>query len=194
MIENAPPWDNLKFNIDGIVETQRRFFGTLLNTYSFFVLYANIDGFVKDEMNTTDKKHYTSLDKWIISKLQTLIVEVDKSYDEYEPTRAARAIQDFVNDQLSNWYVRLNRKRFWKPGSLIDKNEMSADKKAAYETLYQSLVTVSQLMSPIAPFFSEWLYKNLTDNIRDNAKKNNTPLKGESVHLTDLVRPEQDWV
>src|SRR5690606_25621512 len=111
MIENAPPWDNLKFDFDGITEVQRRFFGTLLNTYTFFTLYANIDGFVKDEMNNVTYDKLTSLDQWIISKLQTLIIEVTKAYEEYEPTRAARAIQDFVNDHLSNWYVRLNRKR-----------------------------------------------------------------------------------
>jgi isoleucyl-tRNA synthetase len=182
MIENAPPWDNLKFDFDGITEVQRRFFGTLLNTYSFFSLYANIDGFVKDEMNVVPSAKLTHLDRWILSKLQSLIVEVTKAYEEYEPTRAARAIQDFVNDHLSNWYVRLNRKRFWK-------GEMSEDKKAAYETLYECMMVTSQLMSPIAPFFSEWLYKNLTDNIREVAISNNTPLRHISVHLTDLVKP-----
>ena len=114
MMENAPPWDNLKFDFDGIVEVQRRFFGTLQNTYSFFALYANIDAFEKDEMNNVSYSELSLLDRWIISKLQSLIVEVTKAYEEYEPTRAARAIQDFVNDHLSNWYVRLNRKRFWK--------------------------------------------------------------------------------
>ena len=183
MIENAPPWDNLKFDFDGIVEVQRRFFGTLMNTYSFFALYANIDGFVKDEMNVTDEKHLTNLDRWIISKLQTLIGEVSKAYDEYEPTRAARAIQDFVNDHLSNWYVRLNRKRFWK-------GEMSEDKKAAYETLYETLLVTAQLMAPIAPFFSDWLYKNLTENIREKAIANTTPLRHASVHLTKLTEVE----
>jgi isoleucyl-tRNA synthetase len=182
MIENAPPWDNLKFDFDGIVEVQRRFFGTLQNTYSFFALYANIDGFVKDEMNVSTK-NLTNLDRWILSKLQTLIVEVTKAYEEYEPTRAARAIQDFVNDHLSNWYVRLNRKRFWK-------GEMSEDKKVAYETLYECLLVSAQLMAPIAPFFSEWLYKNLTENIRDKAVSNNTPLRHASIHLSDLVNPE----
>jgi isoleucyl-tRNA synthetase len=183
MIENAPPWDNLKFDFDGITEVQRRFFGTLMNTYSFFALYANIDGFVKDEMNVVSYDKLSHLDRWIISKLQSLIVEVTKAYEEYEPTRAARAIQDFVNDHLSNWYVRLNRKRFWK-------GEMSEDKKAAYETLYECLMVTAQLMSPIAPFFSEWLYKNLTDNIRELAVKNKTPLRHTSVHLTDLVKVE----
>jgi isoleucyl-tRNA synthetase len=187
MIENAPPWDNLKFDFDGIVEVQRRFFGTLLNTYSFFALYANIDGFVKDEMNLTSEKHLTNLDRWILSKLQSLIAEVIKAYDEYEPTRAARAIQDFVNDHLSNWYVRLNRKRFWK-------GEMSEDKKAAYETLYECLLVTAQLMAPIAPFFSEWLYRNMTENIRDKAVLNKTPLRHISVHLTDLTKAEKNRI
>ncbi len=187
MIENAPPWDNLKFDFDGIVEVQRRFFGTLLNTYSFFVLYANIDGFVKDEQNNVPYGKLSHLDRWIISKLQTLISEVTKAYDEYEPTRAARAIQEFVNDHLSNWYVRLNRKRFWK-------GEMSQDKQAAYETLYQCIMVTSQLMAPIAPFFSDWLYRNLTENIRESAIKNNTPLRHVSVHLTDLTKTEVGYI
>jgi isoleucyl-tRNA synthetase len=187
MIENAPPWDNLKFDFDGIVEVQRRFFGTLLNTYSFFALYANIDGFVKDEQKNVPYSKLSHLDRWIISKLQTLITEVTKAYDEYEPTRAARAIQEFVNDHLSNWYVRLNRKRFWK-------GEMSADKQAAYETLYQCIMVTSQLMAPIAPFFSDWLYRNLTDNIRESAIKNNTPLRHVSVHLTDLTKSEVGYI
>jgi isoleucyl-tRNA synthetase len=183
MIENAPPWDNLKFDLAGIEETQRRFFGTLQNTYSFFALYANIDGYVKDEMNVVAYDKLTHLDRWIISKLQSLIVEVSTAYEEYEPTKAARAIQEFVNDHLSNWYVRLNRKRFWV-------GQMTDDKKAAYETLYECLLVTAQLMAPIAPFFPEWLYRNLTDNIRDKAKQNNTPLQFESIHLTDLVKTE----
>lgn len=191
MIENAPPWDNLKFDLDGITEVQRRFFGTLVNTYSFFALYANIDGYVKDEMNTSVQKDLTHLDRWIISKLQTLIIEVTKAYEEYEPTRAARAIQEFVNDHLSNWYVRLNRKRFWQPSQ---RGELFADKKAAYDTLYECLMVTAQLMSPVAPFVSEWLYKNLTDNIREKAKANNTPLRHPSVHLTDLVKAETNRI
>jgi len=180
MIENAPPWENLKFDKEGMAEVQRRFFGTLLNTYSFFVLYANIDGFVKDEMNNVPYSRLTPLDRWILSKLQSLVGEVTTAFEEYEPTRAARAIQEFVNDHLSNWYVRLNRKRFWK-------GEVTEDKKAAYETLYECLMVAGQLMSPIAPFYSEFLYKNLTDNIRDKAKQHKTPLRYESVHLTDLT-------
>ncbi len=197
MIENAPPWDNLKFDFDGIVEVQRRFFGTLLNTYSFFSLYANIDGFVKDEMSNVPDHYKTNLDRWILSKLQSLIIEVTKAFDEYEPTRAARAIQEFVNDHLSNWYVRLNRKRFWKPaqeGETLAKEGISEDKKAAYETLYECLMVTSQLMAPIAPFFSEWLYKNLADNIREKAIANGTPLRHASVHLTDLTKPEENRI
>jgi isoleucyl-tRNA synthetase len=201
MMENAPPWDNLKFDFDGIVETQRRFFGTLINTYSFFVLYANIDGFVKDEMNNVPYEKLAPLDKWILTKEQSLIEEVTTAYNEYEPTKAARAIQDFVNDHLSNWYVRLNRKRFWQPsyakasdGKPLEGSDMnsllSEDKKAAYETLYECLMVTAQLMAPIAPFFSEWLYKNLTDNIRSRAKQFNTPLQFESIHHTLMIKPQ----
>ena len=196
MIENAPPWENLKFDAEGIAETQRRFFGTLLNTYSFFALYANIDGFVKDEMSNVPYGKLKPLDRWIISKLQSLIVDVTAAYEEYEPTRAARAIQDFVNDHLSNWYVRLNRKRFWQPSSAKASDGKSIaiteDKKAAYETLYECLMVVGQLMSPIAPFYSEYLYKDLTDNIRDRAIKFNTPLRHESVHHTDLTLADKN--
>lgn len=190
MMENAPPWENLKFDAEGIAETQRRFFGTLLNTYSFFALYANIDGFVKDEMSNVPYSRLKPLDRWIISRLQTLILEVTAAYEDYEPTRAARAIQDFVNDQLSNWYVRLNRKRFWQPTSSKSSGSASAlteDKKAAYETLYECLMVVGQLMSPIAPFYAEFLYKDLTDNIRDRAISFHTPLRHVSVHHTDLT-------
>jgi len=206
MMENAPPWDNLKFDFDGIVETQRRFFGTLINTYSFFVLYANIDGFVKDEMNNVPFEKLAPLDKWIITKEQSLIEEVTAAYNDYEPTKAARAIQEFVNDHLSNWYVRLNRKRFWQPSyakasdgkptnveALVGKPEqvlLSEDKRAAYETLYECLMVTAQLMAPIAPFFSEWLYKGLTDNIRGRAKQFNTPLQFESIHHTLMIKPE----
>ena len=187
MIENAPPWDNLKFDMEGIAEVQRRFFGTLQNTYSFFALYANIDGFVKDEMNNVPYDQLSSLDRWIISKEQSLIEEVTAAYNEYEPTKAARAIQEFVNDHVSNWYVRLNRKRFWQPST---RGELSVDKKAAYETLYECLLVTAQLMAPIAPFFSEWMYKNLTDNIRSKAKQFNTPLQFSSIHHTLLIKSE----
>jgi isoleucyl-tRNA synthetase len=191
MIENAPPWDNLKFNIDGITEAQRRFFGTLYNTYSFFSLYANIDGFVKDEMNNVPYSKLALLDRWIISRLQELIKVVTAAYDDYEPTKAARAIQDFANDHLSNWYVRLNRKRFWEP---LSRGDLSENKKAAYETLYECLMVVGQLMAPIAPFFSDFLYKSLTDNIRKKAIDNNTPLRFESVHHTLWTKPESNRI
>jgi len=179
MIENAPPWDNLKFDFDGITEVQRRFFGTLLNTYSFFALYANIDGFVYDPKNKVSSSSRTNLDRWIQSRLQTLIAEVITAYESYEPTAAARAVQEFVNDHLSNWYVRLNRKRFWK-------GDMTEDKKAAYETLYECLFTVSQLMAPVAPFFGDWLYKNLSENSAGE--------KQVSVHLTRLPEADQNLV
>ncbi len=194
MMENAPPWDNLKFDFDGIVETQRRFFGTLINTYSFFVLYANIDGFVKDELNNVPFDKLAPLDKWIITKEQSLIEEVTAAYNDYEPTKAARAIQEFVNDHLSNWYVRLNRKRFWQPSAAKATDGklavLSEDKRAAYETLYECLMVTAQLMAPIAPFFSEWLYKNLTDNIRHRAREFNTPLQFESIHHTLLIKAD----
>ncbi|WP_316828198.1 isoleucine--tRNA ligase [Pedobacter miscanthi] len=168
MISNANPWDNLKFDIDGIAEVRRKFFGTLYNTYSFFALYANIDKFEIDKNNLSKVEDRTELDRWILSLLQTLINEVDESYNTYEPTKATRAIQTFVDEHLSNWYIRLSRRRFWK-------GEMTDDKRAAYETLYTCLETLSQLMSPVAPFFADWLYRNLT--ITD-------AYAAQSVHLT----------
>lgn len=154
MIANSNPWDNLKFDLDGIVETQRKFFGTLHNTYNFFALYANLDSFVPDFNALNDTKNLTEADRWILSKLNSLIEEVVKSYDDYEPTKAARALTDFVCDDLSNWYVRLNRKRFWLA-------KLNDDKKAAYTTLYFCLQNVVKLAAPIAPFYCEELYQNL---------------------------------
>ncbi len=180
MISNAQPWDNLKFDIDGITEVRNKFFGTLYNTYNFFAMYANVDGFVQDEMNQTPVDSRTELDRWVLSKLHSLVAEVSENYATYEPTQAARAIEKFVDNDFSNWYVRLSRRRFWK-------GEMSEDKKAAYETMYECLMIVAQLSSPIAPFFTDWLYKNLTDGIRSKAVENNTPLRHPSVHLTDLT-------
>lgn len=153
MISNANPWDNLKFNVDGVAESQRRFFGTLHNTYSFFALYANLDNYAGQ---LPEKGSYTESDRWILSRLNSLIAFVDKSFDDYEPTRAARAIQDFTIDDLSNWYVRLNRKRFWK-------GEFNEDKIAAYHTLYTCLMNIAHLASPIAPFYTDQLYSNLND-------------------------------
>jgi isoleucyl-tRNA synthetase len=173
MIANAAPWDNLKFDIEGIGEVQRKLFGTLYNTYGFFSLYSNVDGFVVDEQNQTPIENRIELDKWIISKLQSLIEDVTLHFNEFEPHRAARAIEEFVDEHLSNWYVRLSRRRFWR-------GEMSTDKIAAYETLHTCLTTVSQLMSPIAPFFADWMYQNLT-------------IADQSVHLTELVEVKKQY-
>jgi isoleucyl-tRNA synthetase len=154
MISNAQPWDNLKFDLAGLEETRRKLFGTLANTYSFFALYANIDGFNPATEAQVPIAERPEIDRWIISLLNTLVQEVDGDYDSYEPTKAARAIQDFVSDNLSNWYVRLCRRRFWK-------GEYSTDKIAAYQTLHQCLETIAILMAPIAPFYSDFLYRNL---------------------------------
>ncbi|RZL45624.1 MAG: isoleucine--tRNA ligase, partial [Pedobacter sp.] len=170
MISNANPWDNLKFDVEGIAEVRRKFFGTLYNTYSFFALYANIDKFEIDLENQTPIAQRSELDRWILSLLQTLIKEVDESYEAYEPTKATRAIQSFVDEHLSNWYIRLSRRRFWK-------GEMTEDKKAAYETLFTCLMTISQIISPVAPFFADWLYIRLTE-------ANPDVHTAKSVHLT----------
>lgn len=178
MISNANPWDNLKFDIDGIAEVRRKFFGTLYNTYAFFALYANIDKFEIDKNNLSKVEDRTELDRWILSLLQTLINEVDESYNTYEPTKATRAIQAFVDEHLSNWYIRLSRRRFWK-------GEMTDDKRAAYETLYTCLETLAQLMSPVAPFFADWLYRNLT--VTDAHAE-------QSVHLTLWKEADQSLI
>ncbi|HLF35875.1 MAG TPA: DUF5915 domain-containing protein, partial [Cyclobacteriaceae bacterium] len=170
MVTNANVWDNLKFNVDGVAEATRRFFGTLANTYSFFALYANLDGFTFREEEVPLSRR-TESDCWILSKLNTLIKEVSASYFDYESTKAGRMIQDFVIDDLSNWYVRLNRKRFWKG----DYNE---DKIAAYQTLYTCLIRISQLMAPIAPFYAEYIYRNLNQIAGTE--------KFSSVHLADF--------
>jgi len=169
MISNAPPWDNLKFNTDGIVEVQRRFFGTLQNTYSFFALYANLDNFTYAEAEVS-LENRTESDRWIISKLNSLVAVVDTAYADYDPTKATRAIQDFVTNDLSNWYVRLNRKRFWK-------GEYNQDKIAAYQTLYTCLETVALLAAPVAPFCMDQLFLDL------NQVSGKNPV--ESVHLAD---------
>ena len=155
MISNAQPWDNLKFDVKGIEEIQRKFFSTLYNTYSFFALYANIDGFTSSE-NEIALDQRPEIDAWIISVLHSLIAEVNEQYAAYEPTNAARRIQEFVDEHLSNWYVRLCRRRFWK-------GTYSQDKIAAYQTLYQCLTTIAKLAAPIAPFFADWLFRNLND-------------------------------
>jgi isoleucyl-tRNA synthetase len=171
MIANAAPWDNLKFDVEGIGEVQRKLFGTLYNTYGFFSLYANVDNFIVDLNNTVNVSNRSELDRWILSKLNSLVKDVTEQYESFEPHKAARYIEEFVDEHLSNWYIRLSRRRFWK-------GEMSEDKKAAYETLFECLNTLSQLMSPIAPFFADWLYQNLND------------VSGEidSVHLTNYPK------
>jgi isoleucyl-tRNA synthetase len=167
MISNASPWDNLKFNVDGIDEVRRKFFGTLYNTYSFFVLYANIDKFNYSEAEIAIDKR-PELDRWIISLLNTLSKEVDGYYADFEPTKAARAVQEFVDAHFSNWYIRLSRRRFWR-------SDNSEDKLSAYQTLYTCLITIAKLMSPIAPFFAERLYTDLNSVTRKE--------EFESVHL-----------
>jgi isoleucyl-tRNA synthetase len=177
MVTNANPWDNLRFDEDGIVETQRKFFGTLYNTYSFFALYANIDGFAFQEKRIAITER-PEIDRWIISKLNSLIAAVDEAFETYEPTKAGRLITNFVNDQLSNWYVRLCRRRFWK-------GEYTIDKIAAYQTLFECLETVAILSAPIAPFYMDQLFSDLNAG----AKKHTV----NSVHLADFpqVNPSE---
>ena len=170
MISNANPWDNLKFDPDGIVEVKRKFFGTLYNTYSFFALYANIDAFAFTEESVPVAER-TEIDRWVLSELNSLIQEVDDAYADYEPTKATRAISNFVQENLSNWYVRLCRRRFWK-------GEYEQDKIAAYQTLYTCLVTVAKLSAPVAPFFMDQLYRDLIATTKAE------PF--ESVHLADF--------
>ncbi len=172
MISNANPWDNLKFDIDGIVEVKRKFFGTLYNTYSFFALYANIDGFDYSETEIPLRER-PEIDRWILSELHTLIKTVDEAYADYEPTKATRAISEYVQENLSNWYVRLCRRRFWK-------GDYQKDKISAYQTLYTCLLTVAKLSAPVAPFFMDRLYKDLTAATHtDNF---------DSVHLSDFPK------
>lgn len=171
MITNSAPWDNLKFDLEGIDEVRRKFFGTLFNTYSFFALYANVDGFEYKEADIPFEKR-PEIDRWILSLLNTLIKKVDFAYNNLEPTKAGRLISDFVSDNLSNWYVRLNRKRFWG-------GEFTEDKLSAYQTLYTCLETVAKLMAPIAPFYSDMLYSDLTAVSGHDGKH-------LSVHLTDF--------
>lgn len=176
MISNANPWENLKFDIEGIDEVRRKFFGTLYNTYSFFALYANVDGFNYSEREVENRPE---IDRWILSELNLLIKEVKAFYEDYEPTRVARAISTFVNDNLSNWYVRLCRRRFWK-------GDYSDDKISAYQTLYTCLETVAKLSAPIAPFFMDQLYQDLNKVTGKD--------KGESVHLTDFPVADESLI
>ena len=167
MMTNSSPWDNLKFDPEGVVETSRTFFGKLFQTYSFFSMYANVDGF-DPETEAVPTHERPEIDRWILSELNTLIREVTACYEDYEPTKAGRLIQNFTIDNLSNWYVRLNRKRYWA-------GEMTNDKLSAYQTLYTCLLTLSQLMAPIAPFYADRLYKDLAEGT--------SCAKAESVHL-----------
>ncbi|MFM6924539.1 MAG: class I tRNA ligase family protein, partial [Ferruginibacter sp.] len=172
LITNASPWDSLKFDVEGIKEVQRKFFGTLYNTYQFFALYANVDGFAFKEAYIPVKDR-PEIDQWILSSLNSLIKDVQENFDAYEPTQAGRAIEDFVDAHLSNWYVRLCRRRFWK-------GEYEHDKICAYQTLYECLETLSKLMAPVAPFFADWLFNNL------NAVSGR--FTTESVHHTDFPK------
>ena len=178
MIANANPWDNLKFDLEGIEEVKRKFFGTLYNTYSFFTLYTNIDGFSYEEADIPLEKR-PELDRWILSELHTLIHKVDKFYEAYEPTRAARAISDFTQDYLSNWYVRLSRRRFWK-------GDYQTDKISAYQTLYSCMNTIAKLASPIAPFFMDRLYQDLNSVTGKETS--------ESIHLSDFPVYDESFV
>jgi isoleucyl-tRNA synthetase len=178
MIANSSPWDNLKFDAEGVKEVSRKLFATLYNTYSFLALYANVDGFTGAETQVPFAER-PEIDRWILSLLNTLIKDVEDALDDYEPTKAARAINTFVNDNLSNWYVRLNRKRFWG-------GEMNADKLSAYQTLYTCLKTVAQLMAPFAPFFADKLYHDLCTPAA-NAEV-------ESVHLSLFPKADETMI
>ena len=178
MIANANPWDNLKFDLDGVEEVKRKFFGTLYNTYSFFTLYTNIDGFSYTEEDIALEER-PEIDRWILSELHTLIAKVDTFYETYEPTRAARAISDFTQDHLSNWYVRLSRRRFWK-------GDYETDKISAYQTLYTCMVTIAKLSAPIAPFFMDKLYQDLNSVTGKETS--------ESIHLANFPKSDVRFI
>jgi isoleucyl-tRNA synthetase len=178
LITNASPWDSMKFDTEGIREVQRKFFGTLYNTYQFFALYANVDGFSFKE-NLIPMEERPEIDKWIISSLNSLVLKVISSFDDYEPTVAGRLIEDFVDEELSNWYVRLSRRRFWK-------GDYEQDKRSAYQTLYECLETLSKLIAPISPFFADWLFQNL-NNVTGRSEF-------QSVHFTDFPKVYNDCI
>jgi isoleucyl-tRNA synthetase len=178
MISNANPWDNLKFDLEGIAEVRRKFFGTLYNTYSFFTLYANIDNFTYAEADVPLNER-PEIDRWVLSELHSLVKRVDSFYDEYEPTKATRAISEFVQEFLSNWYVRLCRRRFWK-------GSYEQDKISAYQTLYTCMLTVAKLSAPVAPFFMDRLYKDLTQTTQQE--------NFESVHLAEFPKHDESFI
>src|SRR5206468_10083163 len=175
LITNASPWDNLKFDSEGIREVQRKFFGTLYNTYQFFALYANVDGFAFEEQYLPLEQR-AEIDRWILSSLNSLVKKVNEAMDEYEPTIAGRLIEEFVDEHLSNWYVRLCRRRFWK-------GQYEQDKICAYQTLYECLETVVKLMAPISPFFSDAIFQNLNSVTKR--------FKGSSVHHTGFPKASE---
>ncbi|WP_116125884.1 isoleucine--tRNA ligase [Lewinella sp. IMCC34183] len=179
MIANSAPWDNLKFDLEGVREVQRRFFGTLYNTYGFFALYANIDTYDPTADTPVAHDERAEIDRWVLSRLNSLTREVTTQLAAYDATPACRAIESFVNDELSNWYVRQSRRRFWR-------GEMTNDKRAAYQTLHTCLTRVAQLMSPVAPFFSDWLYRNLLPDTHED--------RAASVHLTLLDAPDTSHI
>jgi isoleucyl-tRNA synthetase len=187
LVSNANPWDSVKFDESGLIETRNKFFGTLYNTYSFFTLYANVDGFqyAEDKIKICDRPE---LDQWLVSKLNSLVLYVTESLDDFEPTKAARAIQDFVDEHLSNWHVRLSRKRFWR-------GEYEVDKIAAYQTLYEALLTVSKLMAPISPFFADWLYQSMNavtqQETHQSVHLSSFPIADETVINRDLEQKMQ---
>jgi isoleucyl-tRNA synthetase len=178
LITNASPWDSLKFDLEGIKEIQRKYFGTLYNTYQFFALYANVDNFTfkEDYIPVADRPE---IDRWILSSLQTLIKNVNNSLDDYEPTQAGRAMENFLDEQLSNWYVRLCRRRFWK-------GEYEFDKICAYQTLYECLEQLSLMMAPISPFFADWMFNNLN--------KVTNRINSESVHLANYSTANDSYI
>jgi len=181
MSTNSQPWDNLKFDLDGVQESQRKFLGTLYNTYGFFAIYANIDNYQFNPNRIIDKENRSELDRWIMSKLNSLVKEVTDSLNDYDPTKGSRLIEEFVGEELSNWFVRLSRRVFWK-------GELNEDKLAAYDTLFTCLNTLSKIIAPVVPFFSDWLFRAL------NTHSINQGSEVESVHLTDWPEVESSWI